>query len=194
MTSALLATQREWSGMSSDGGFQERTFIMVKPDGVQRGLVGEIIKRFERRGFKLVAMKFMHADEALLNKHYEALSGKPFFKNLIAYMSSGPVVPMVWEGAQAVKLGLYLVPSAPILVSVLVPTLSMDLTQLKLLIAKLRFGSKARNWSTISLALLLTSMLTKYFYRLTYNYNSDLFNEVADYDQASRGLISGAER
>lgn len=86
--------------MSSDRGFQERTFIMVKPDGVQRGLVGEIIRRFERRGFKLVAMKFMHADEALLNKHYEALAGKPFFKNLIAYMSSGPVVPMVWEGAQ----------------------------------------------------------------------------------------------
>ncbi|VDM31833.1 unnamed protein product [Hydatigera taeniaeformis] len=91
--------------MSSDRGFQERTFIMVKPDGVQRGLVGEIIKRFERRGFKLVAMKFMRADEALLNKHYEALAKKPFFKSLIAYMSSGPVVPMVWEGAQAVKLG-----------------------------------------------------------------------------------------
>lgn len=78
--------------------FEERTFIMVKPDGVQRGLVGEIIKRFERRGFKLVAMKFMHADEALLNKHYEALKGKPFFNGLIKYMSSGPVVPMVWEG------------------------------------------------------------------------------------------------
>ncbi|VDO05890.1 unnamed protein product [Rodentolepis nana] len=87
------------------GPFEERTFIMVKPDGVQRGLVGEIIKRFERRGFKLVAMKFMHADEALLNKHYEALKGKPFFNGLIKYMSSGPVVPMVWEGKNTVALG-----------------------------------------------------------------------------------------
>ncbi|VDD81374.1 unnamed protein product [Mesocestoides corti] len=85
--------------------FQERTFIMVKPDGVQRGLVGEIIKRFERRGFKLVALKFMHANEDLLNEHYAALAGKPFFKHLIEYMSSGPVVPMVFEGYQAVKLG-----------------------------------------------------------------------------------------
>lgn len=84
--------------MASDRGFKERTFIMVKPDGVQRGLVGEIIKRFERRGFKLVAMKFMQADEKLLHKHYEALASKPFFPFLIKYMSSGPVVPMVWEG------------------------------------------------------------------------------------------------
>ncbi|KAM7533686.1 hypothetical protein Aperf_G00000126523 [Anoplocephala perfoliata] len=91
--------------MASDRGFKERTFIMVKPDGVQRGLVGQIIKRFERRGFKLVAMKFMRADKELLHKHYEALAGKPFFPSLIKYMSSGPVVPMVWEGKSAVALG-----------------------------------------------------------------------------------------
>merc|ERR1712198_434869 len=83
----------------------ERTFIMIKPDGVQRGLVGEIIKRFEQKGFQLVAMKFMQADEELLKKHYEDLSSKPFFPGLVKYMASGPVVPMVWQGAGVVKTG-----------------------------------------------------------------------------------------
>merc|ERR1712144_83412 len=86
-------------------GNRERTFIMLKPDAVHRGLVGDIIKRFEQKGFKLVAMKFMHADEELLKKHYADLSSKKFFPGLIKYMSSGPVVPMVWEGQEAVKTG-----------------------------------------------------------------------------------------
>ncbi|MBO8666509.1 nucleoside-diphosphate kinase, partial [Staphylococcus aureus] len=76
----------------------ERTFIMIKPDGVQRGLVGKIIKRFETKGFKLVAMKFLWPSEELLKNHYADLSGKAFFPGLIKYMASGPVVPMVWEG------------------------------------------------------------------------------------------------
>jgi len=84
---------------------KERTFIMVKPDGVQRGLVGEIIKRFEQKGFKLVAMKFMWASEDHLKKHYEDLAKKPFFGGLVKYMASGPVVPMVWEGLNVVKTG-----------------------------------------------------------------------------------------
>ncbi|XP_043204734.1 nucleoside diphosphate kinase B-like [Amphibalanus amphitrite] len=83
----------------------ERTFIMIKPDGVQRGLVGEIIKRFEQKGFKLVAMKFMQASVDHLKVHYEDLSSKPFFNGLVQYMASGPVVPMVWEGLDAVKTG-----------------------------------------------------------------------------------------
>jgi len=83
----------------------EQSFIMVKPDGVNRGLVGEIIKRFEQRGYKLVAMKMMHASTDHLAKHYADLSDKPFFPKLIQYMSSGPVVPMVWEGADIVKQG-----------------------------------------------------------------------------------------
>merc|ERR1711877_78702 len=83
----------------------ERTFIMIKPDGVQRGLVGEIIKRFEQKGFQLVALKFMQADEELLKQHYADLSSKPFFPGLIKYMGSGPVVPMVWQGAGVVKTG-----------------------------------------------------------------------------------------
>merc|ERR1712029_1136407 len=70
----------------------EQTYIMIKPDGVQRGLVGDIIARFEKRGFKLVAMKMVH-------------SSKPFFAGLVKYMASGPVVAMVWEGLDAVKQG-----------------------------------------------------------------------------------------
>merc|ERR1739844_611263 len=86
-------------------GNKERTFIMLKPDAVHRGLVGEIIKRFEQKGFKLVAMKFMQASEELLKEHYADLSTKKFFPGLIKYMGSGPVVPMVWEGLNAVKTG-----------------------------------------------------------------------------------------
>ncbi|KIK59665.1 hypothetical protein GYMLUDRAFT_44105 [Collybiopsis luxurians FD-317 M1] len=84
---------------------KEQTYIMVKPDGVQRGLVGEIIARFEKRGFKLVAMKLVHATPEHLEKHYADLKGKPFFPGLIKYMASGPVVGMVWEGLDAVKTG-----------------------------------------------------------------------------------------
>ncbi|KAF7988307.1 hypothetical protein HCN44_000880 [Aphidius gifuensis] len=84
---------------------KERTFIMIKPDGVQRGLVGKIIQRFEEKGFKLVAMKMVWASEDLLKEHYADLSKRPFFPSLVKYMSSGPVVPMVWEGFNAVKTG-----------------------------------------------------------------------------------------
>ncbi|XP_056285031.1 nucleoside diphosphate kinase A2-like [Pseudoliparis swirei] len=84
---------------------EERTFIAVKPDGVQRGIIGEVIKRFEAKGFKLVAMKMKHASKDLLNEHYIDLKEKPFFPTLIKYMSSGPVVAMVWEGKGAVKTG-----------------------------------------------------------------------------------------
>lgn len=78
---------------------------MAKPDAVHRGIVGDIIKRFEQKGFKLVAMKFMWASEELLQKHYADLKDKPFFPGLVKYMSSGPVVPMVWEGKNVVKTG-----------------------------------------------------------------------------------------
>ncbi|GAB6029061.1 Nucleoside diphosphate kinase B [Chamberlinius hualienensis] len=84
---------------------RERTFICVKPDGVQRGLVGEIIKRFEQKGFKLVAMKFMQATEDHLKKHYADLASRPFFPGLVKYMASGPVVPIVFEGLNVVKTG-----------------------------------------------------------------------------------------
>ncbi len=83
----------------------ERTYIMIKPDGVQRGLVGNIIGRFEARGFKLVALKMATPSKEHLEKHYADLAGKKFFPGLIKYMSSGPVVCMVWEGLDAVKTG-----------------------------------------------------------------------------------------
>uniref|UniRef100_A0A8L2Q0E0 Nucleoside diphosphate kinase B n=1 Tax=Rattus norvegicus TaxID=10116 RepID=A0A8L2Q0E0_RAT len=74
----------------------ERTFIAIKPDGVQRGLVGEIIKRFEQKGFRLVGLKFIQASEDLLKEHYIDLKDRPFFSGLVKYMHSGPVVAMVF--------------------------------------------------------------------------------------------------
>lgn len=84
---------------------KERTFIMIKPDGVQRGLMGYIITRFEEKGFKNVAMKVVSPGKALLEKHYADLAKKPFFPGLIKYMNSGPVCAMVWEGDNAVATG-----------------------------------------------------------------------------------------
>ncbi|VDM50206.1 unnamed protein product [Toxocara canis] len=83
----------------------ERTFIAIKPDAVQRGLIGKVISRFEERGYKLVGMKMVHATRPHLEIHYQELKDKPFFKTLIDYMSSGPVVAMVWEGLDVVKQG-----------------------------------------------------------------------------------------
>ena len=83
----------------------ERTFIAVKPDAVQRGKIGAIIQRFEDRGYKLVALKMMHASVEHLQVHYKDLSDKPFFNDLVKYMNSGPVVAMVWEGLDVVKQG-----------------------------------------------------------------------------------------
>jgi nucleoside-diphosphate kinase len=78
---------------------------MIKPDGVQRGLVGEIIKRFEAKGYKLVAMKLTKPSQEHMETHYEDLKSKKFFPGLISYMTSGPVVAMVWEGANVVLEG-----------------------------------------------------------------------------------------
>ncbi|RDW78375.1 nucleoside diphosphate kinase [Coleophoma crateriformis] len=83
----------------------EQTFIAIKPDGVQRGLIGPIISRFESRGYKLAAIKLMTPSQEHLEKHYEDLSSKPFFPGLIKYMGSGPICAMVWEGRDAVKTG-----------------------------------------------------------------------------------------
>ncbi len=88
---------------------RERTFIAVKPDGVQRGLVGEIIKRFEQRGYKLVAIKMLTPPKALVEEHYADLSSRPFFNGLVNYMAQGPVVAMVWEGTDVVKTGRKLI-------------------------------------------------------------------------------------
>ncbi|MDD2496817.1 MAG: nucleoside-diphosphate kinase [Desulfitobacteriaceae bacterium] len=82
----------------------ERTFVMIKPDGVQRNFIGEIIRRFEQKGLKLLGMKFIKLDRATAEKHYREHVGKKFYEGLIAYITSGPVVVMVWEGRSAVAI------------------------------------------------------------------------------------------
>lgn len=82
----------------------ERTFVMVKPDGVQRGLVGEVIRRLERKGLKLVGLKMMQIDRKLAEKHYEQHKEKQFFPGLVEFITSGPVVAMVWEGIKAIDI------------------------------------------------------------------------------------------
>ena len=80
----------------------ERSVILVKPDGVQRGLIGEIIHRFERKGIKLVGLKMISLDDAILDEWYAHHKDKPFFGELKSYMKSYPVVAMLWEGKDAV--------------------------------------------------------------------------------------------
>ena len=81
----------------------EKTLVLVKPDGVQRSLIGEIISRLERRGLKLVAMKLMQVDDALARRHYGEHAERPFFPGLVAFITSAPVVAMVWEADNAVE-------------------------------------------------------------------------------------------
>ncbi|MYG63876.1 MAG: nucleoside-diphosphate kinase [Synechococcus sp. SB0673_bin_10] len=76
----------------------ERTFVAIKPDGVQRGLVADILGRFERKGFKLVGLKLLTPSRALAEQHYGVHRERPFFKGLVAFITSGPLVAMVWEG------------------------------------------------------------------------------------------------
>ena len=83
----------------------ERTFIAVKPDGVQRGLVGEIIKRFEQKGFKLVGLKLKKPTIDEAKEHYIDLAAKPFYGGLCEYFASGPICAMCWEGKGAIKAG-----------------------------------------------------------------------------------------
>lgn len=77
---------------------EQRTFIAVKPDGVKRGIAGEIIKRFENKGFKLIGLKMLNVTQEVAEQHYEEHKGKPFYPRLIKYIQSGPVIAMVWKG------------------------------------------------------------------------------------------------
>jgi nucleoside-diphosphate kinase len=89
---------------SESGGnlIMERTLVLVKPDGVQRGLIGEVIMRLERRGLLLVGAKFMEVSQELAETHYAIHKGKPFYAGLIQYITSAPVMAMVWEGPNAI--------------------------------------------------------------------------------------------
>lgn len=84
-------------------GVKERTLVLVKPDAIQRGLVGKIFERFERKGLKMVGCKMMSLDEALLREHYAHLAEKPFFKGLAKFMQSTPIIAMCWEGLEVVE-------------------------------------------------------------------------------------------
>jgi nucleoside-diphosphate kinase len=81
----------------------ETSLVIIKPDGVQRGLVGDIIGRLERRGLRLTAMKFVNVDAELAARHYAVHEGKPFYEPLVTYITSGPVVVMAWEGPRAIE-------------------------------------------------------------------------------------------
>jgi nucleoside-diphosphate kinase len=80
----------------------QRSVILVKPDGIQRGLIGEIIHRFERKGLKLIGIKMMRLDDKVLESWYEHHKDKPFFKDLKMYMQSSPIIAMLWEGVEAI--------------------------------------------------------------------------------------------
>lgn len=82
----------------------EKTFLMVKPDGVQRNLIGEIVSKFEKKGFKLVAAKLMIIPTELAESHYNEHKERPFFGELVDFITSGPVFAMVWEGENVIKI------------------------------------------------------------------------------------------
>ncbi|MCL6598416.1 nucleoside-diphosphate kinase [Alicyclobacillus macrosporangiidus] len=82
----------------------EKTFVMVKPDGVQRGLIGEVVSRFERKGLKLVGAKLMSVSQSLAEQHYAEHKERPFFKDLVSFITSSPVFAMVWEGENAIAI------------------------------------------------------------------------------------------
>ena len=82
----------------------EKTFLMVKPDGVQRDLIGEVVSRFEKKGFKLVGAKLMLIDKELAGKHYQEHKERSFFGELVDFITSGPVFAMVWEGNNVVQI------------------------------------------------------------------------------------------
>src|SRR6476646_11932610 len=79
----------------------QRTLILLKPDAVQRRLVGEITGRFERKGLRLVGLKLVHVPRELAEKHYAVHKGKPFYESLLTFLTSGPTVALVWEGREA---------------------------------------------------------------------------------------------
>ena len=81
----------------------EQSLILIKPDAIQRGLVGEITKRFEKKGLKLIGMKMMRLDDALLREHYAHISDKPFFPGISNFMQSSPVIAQIWEGLEVVE-------------------------------------------------------------------------------------------
>ena len=82
----------------------ERSLVLIKPDALQRGLTGDIIARLERQGLKMIALKMLHLDKALAQRHYAVHKDKPFFSNLVNYISSAPIIAIIFEGERAVEV------------------------------------------------------------------------------------------
>ena len=95
---------RRGGTISRKGADVQRTLVLVKPDGVQRGLAGEIVSRIERKGLKIVAMKMLRMDRAMAERHYDVHRDKPFFSSLVDFITSGPIVAAVIEGREAVDV------------------------------------------------------------------------------------------
>ncbi len=89
--------------MTNTTSSSQRTLVLVKPDGVRRGLVGEVIARIEKKGYSISALRMLNADRALLEKHYEEHKGKPFYEPLLEFMSSGPIVALIAEGERVIE-------------------------------------------------------------------------------------------
>ncbi|KNC76558.1 hypothetical protein SARC_10949 [Sphaeroforma arctica JP610] len=102
--SLIKPAHAEASLAGEEGGVTERTFMAIKYDAVQRGLISEIMGRMEKKGYKLVALKMVWPTEEFAGKHYHDLKERPFFGNLVKFMSSGPAVAMVWEGPGVIKM------------------------------------------------------------------------------------------
>jgi len=99
-----MAASQSSKGSGATPATAERTFVMVKPDGVRRGLIGEVVNRYEKRGLKLVAARLMYVSRELAEKHYEEHKAKPFFGELVKFITSAPVFVMAWEGRNAVAV------------------------------------------------------------------------------------------
>ncbi len=89
--------------MTNTTSSSQRTLVLVKPDGVRRGLVGEVIARIEKKGYSISALRMLNADRALLERHYEEHKGKPFYEPLLEFMSSGPIVALIAEGERVIE-------------------------------------------------------------------------------------------
>jgi len=137
----------------------ERTLVILKPDAVQRGLIGQITARLEQRGLKLVGMKLIHIDEALAARHYAVHKGKPFYDGLIQYITSSPVVVQVWQGKRVIEIvrrtcgatnpiDADLAPSAPISAWRSAAISFMPPTARRLRLMRFRCTSRKTNWST----------------------------------------------
>eukprot|EP00898_Chlorokybus_atmophyticus_P008317 jgi/Chlat1/8487/Chrsp80S07885 len=105
LPAAALAAAAGGGGALAAADTHQRTFIAIKPDGVNRGLVADIIARFERKGYKLVGIKVIVPPRELVEQHYAEHKARPFYGGLVDFLASGPVVAMVWEGAGVVKYG-----------------------------------------------------------------------------------------